>query len=122
MGAAAEEGGKEDEHKLPNGDVKKNKKKKHEENGTQSKKEEVSGCCQGVNGFSCCKDGSLDQNGVIEKNLKETVAHEKKEQGKLSSWMGSWEKSDVLTAVAVAYSFYRSGVQMFRCRREKYSL
>ncbi|KAL4653347.1 hypothetical protein ACB092_01G296500 [Castanea dentata] len=115
MGAAAEEGGKEDEHKLPNGDVKKNKKKKHEESGTQSKKEEVSGCCQGVNGFSCCKDGSLDQNGVIEKNLKEAVAHEK-EQGKLSSWMGSWEQSDVLTAVAVvgavatvavAYSFYR---------------
>jgi hypothetical protein len=116
MGAPAEEGGKADEHKLPNGDVKKNKKKKHEENNTQSTKEDVAGCCQGVNGFSCCKDGSLDQNTVSEKNLKETIAHEKKELGKLSNWIESWEQSDVLTAVAVvgavatvavAYSFYR---------------
>lgn len=116
MGAPAEEGGKADEHKLPNGDVKKTKKKKHEENNTQSSKEDVAGCCQGVNGFSCCKDGSLDQNSVSEKNLKETIAHEKKELGKLSSWIESWEQSDVLTAVAVvgavatvavAYSFYR---------------
>ncbi|KAB1209114.1 Altered inheritance of mitochondria protein 32 [Morella rubra] len=118
MGAAAEEGGKVNDQKLPNGDVKKIKKKKREESNTESNKDNVAGCCQGVNGFTCCKDGRLEQNSVSEeKNLKETVAaHEKKGLGKLSCWMGSWEQSEVLTAVAVigavatvavAYSVYR---------------
>lgn len=115
MGAATEEGGTADEQKLPNGDVKKSKKKKkHEENSTESNKDNVAGCCQVGNGFTCCKEQSSVGE---EKKLKETIAvNEKKGLGKLSCWIGSWEQSDVLTAaavvgavatVAVAYSFYR---------------
>jgi len=117
MGAATEEGGKADEQKLPNGDVKKSKKK-HKENNTESTKDNVTGCCQVGNGFTCCKDTSLEQSSVSEeKKLKETIGvNEKNGVGKVSSWIGSWEQSDVLTAaavvgavatVAVAYSFYR---------------
>lgn len=120
MGATAEEGGKADKQKLPNGDVKKSKKKP-EESSTKSNKDDGAGCCQGGSGLSCCRDGSLEQNGMgEEKNLKETASeHEKKGLGKLSLCMGSLEQSEVLTAVAVvsavaavavAYSFYkRSG-------------
>ncbi|KAE8021479.1 hypothetical protein FH972_007364 [Carpinus fangiana] len=119
MGAATEEDGKADEHKLPNGDAKKSKKKKkHEENSTESNKDNVAACCQVGSGFTCCRDGSLEQSSVGEENkLKETIAvNEKKCLGEVSSWFGSWEQSDVLTAaavvgavatVAVAYSFYR---------------
>ncbi|KAF5457291.1 hypothetical protein F2P56_021404 [Juglans regia] len=117
LGATAEEGGKADKQKLPNGDVNKIKKKP-EESSTKSNKDDGAGCCQGANGFSCCRDGSLEQNGVgEEKKLKETVSgHEQKGLGKLSFWIGSLEQSEVLTAVAVvsavaavavAYSFYR---------------
>ncbi|KAF5479673.1 hypothetical protein F2P56_000474 [Juglans regia] len=112
MGAADKEGGKADKQNLPNGDVKKSKKKP-EEISTQSDKDNVAGCCQGANGFNCCRDGSLEQNSGSEENK---AGHEKKGLGKLSCWIGSWEQSDVLTAVAVvgavatvavAYSFYR---------------
>jgi hypothetical protein len=73
MGAATEEGGKADEQKLPNGDVEKSKKK-HKENNTESTKDNVTGCCQFGNGFTCCKDTSLVQSSVSEeKKLKETI-------------------------------------------------
>lgn len=106
MGACAGEGQKADEQKLPNGTDHK-KRAKHEESIVEEKKEAVSGCCQGVNGFSCCRDGSLDQSSASE---------EKKQKGNFPGWVGKWEQSEVLTAaaivgavatVAVAYSFYR---------------
>ena len=50
-----------DEQKLPIGDVKKNKKK-HRENITQNSKENVSGCCQGVNNDFFVAE--MDQNRV----------------------------------------------------------
>ncbi|XP_030450470.2 uncharacterized protein LOC115672703 [Syzygium oleosum] len=106
MGASAGEGQKADDQKLPNGKDHK-KSRKHEESIVQEKKEVASGCCQGVNGFSCCKDESVDQSSASE---------EKEQKGKFSCWVGKWEQSEVLTAaaivgavatVAVAYSFYR---------------
>lgn len=106
MGGTAGEGRKADEQKLPNGTDHKISGK-HEESIVPEKKEAVSGCCQGVNGFSCCRDGSLDES---------TASEEKMEKGKFSFWLGKWEQSEVLTAaaivgavatVAVAYSFYR---------------
>ena len=68
----------------------------------------MGGCCQGVNGFSCCMDGSVDEKGTQNKAPR-----------KLSSWIGSLEQRDVLTAaavvgavatVAIAYSVYRRSV------------
>lgn len=96
------------EQKLPNGkDVK--------ESNIGVTKDNVAGCCQGVNGFSCCRVGSSEAGE--EKKLKENIeVHRKKELGKLSSWIGSLEQSDILAAlavvgavatVAVAYSLYR---------------
>uniref|UniRef100_A0A5B7AV92 Sucrase/ferredoxin-like family protein n=2 Tax=Davidia involucrata TaxID=16924 RepID=A0A5B7AV92_DAVIN len=104
MGVYTEKAEKEDKKKLPNGkDVKKSKKPPQE--SSIQEKENVTSCCQGANGFSCCRDGSLED---------ETAG--KKGQGRLSAWVGKWEQSDVLAAVAVvgavatvavAYSFYR---------------
>ena len=53
-----------DEQKLPNGDVKKNKKK-HRENFTENSKENLSGCCQGVNNEFFVAE--MDQNRVRKK-------------------------------------------------------
>ncbi|KAK3413143.1 hypothetical protein EUGRSUZ_I01738 [Eucalyptus grandis] len=106
MGASAGEGQKADEQKLPNGTDHK-ESRKHEESIVEEKKEPASGCCQGVNGFSCCRDGNLDQSSTSE---------EEKQEKKFSFLVGKWEQSEVLTAaaivgavatVAVAYSFYR---------------
>ncbi|KAJ4729300.1 altered inheritance of mitochondria protein 32-like [Melia azedarach] len=106
MGASAE-GEKVDAQKLPNGQEA-NMSKKQEDSNTQVTKENLGGCCQGANGFSCCRDGSSDV--TEQKKLKEAKG------GKLSSWIKSLEQRDVLTAaavvgavatVAVAYSIYR---------------
>ncbi|KAL5787311.1 hypothetical protein ACOSP7_004260 [Xanthoceras sorbifolium] len=48
-----------DAHKLPNGKEEK-KSKKHEGSNAQVNKETDTGCCQGANGISCCRDGSSD--------------------------------------------------------------
>ncbi|OAY25652.1 hypothetical protein MANES_17G111900v8 [Manihot esculenta] len=114
MGAPTEEGEKVAKQKLPNGqDVK--ERKKHEESKNEVQKENIGGCCQGANGFSCCRDGSLEvsEESKLEENIK---VHGKKGLGKLSSWIASLEQSDVLTTVgvigavatvAVAYSLYK---------------
>ncbi|XP_031286547.1 altered inheritance of mitochondria protein 32 [Pistacia vera] len=103
LGASKEEGQKVEKQKLPNGKEAK-KSKKHEDSNTQVK-QNVGGCCQGANGFSCCMDGSVDEKGT-----------QTKAPSKLSSWMGSLEQRDVFTAaavvgavatVAIAYSVYR---------------
>ncbi|KAA8530192.1 hypothetical protein F0562_004900 [Nyssa sinensis] len=108
MGVYVEAAKKEEEHKLPNGKDLKKSKKNAQENSSHEKKENVTSCCQGVNGISCCRDGSLEE--------ETSKVHGKKELGRLSCWMGKWEQSDVLAAVAVvgavatvavAYSFYR---------------
>lgn len=103
MGASKEEGQKVEEQKLPNSKDGK-KSKKHEDSNSQVK-EIVGGCCQGVNGSSCCREGGVDEKGA------QTMA-----PSKFSSWIESLEQRDVLTAaavvgavatVAIAYSAYR---------------
>ncbi|PSR87556.1 Altered inheritance of mitochondria protein [Actinidia chinensis var. chinensis] len=108
MGASVEHAERADEHKIPNGkDLKKSEKSKGDRG--QDKKESVATCCQGANGFSCCKDGSSEVKEITE-------VQESKGAGKFSCWIGKWEQSEVLAAVAVvgavatvavAYSFYR---------------
>ncbi|MFQ6630831.1 hypothetical protein Gotur_009472 [Gossypium turneri] len=114
MGASTEGGDKTDEQKLPNGtEVKKNEK--HEETTTQKTKENVDGCCQGANGFTCCMTASLEANEK-EKSEEPREVCGKTGMCKLTSWVESWEQHHVLTAaavvgvvatIAVAYSYYR---------------
>ncbi|XWS32726.1 hypothetical protein CRYUN_Cryun22dG0014700 [Craigia yunnanensis] len=114
MGASTEGGNKTDEQKHPNGkEVKKNEK--HEESTAQKTNENVGGCCQGANGFTCCMTASSEVSES--KKSEETIeVRGKTGHGKLRSWVDSWVQCDVLTAtavvgavatVAVAYSYYR---------------
>ncbi|CAJ1946619.1 unnamed protein product [Sphenostylis stenocarpa] len=94
-----------DDHKLANGD----------DNGKAnlSNNENVAGCCQGVNGVSCCRSASFGQNKDIDNKSAEAY----KKQGSNINWC--WpllQKRDILTAsgilgalaaVAVAYRFCR---------------
>ncbi|KAK8485568.1 hypothetical protein V6N11_057153 [Hibiscus sabdariffa] len=111
MGASTEGGDKTGEQKLPNGtEVKKNEKP--EESTVEKTRENVGGCCQGANGFSCCMTASSEVSET--KKIDETEVRGKK--GLYGSWVKSWEQRDVLTAaavvgavatVALAYSYYR---------------
>ncbi|XAR51912.1 hypothetical protein NMG60_11006708 [Bertholletia excelsa] len=108
MGASVEHSEKKDKQKIPNGKELANIEKPKKDNA-QEKKEDMTSCCQGTSGFSCCRNGSLE--------VKETAEEQgMKGLSKLSSWMDNWEQSDVLAAVAVvgavatiavAYSIYR---------------
>lgn len=104
LGASTKEDETVEEQKLPNGDDVK-KQEKLEEINIQENKDDSGGCCQGANGFSCCRAESPE-------------ASEQKKKGlcRLSSWIGLLEQSDILAAaavvgavatVAVAYSLYR---------------
>ncbi|XWS44122.1 hypothetical protein CRYUN_Cryun15aG0017600 [Craigia yunnanensis] len=114
MGASTEGSDKTDEQKLPNGKEVK-KYEKHEESTAQKTKENVGGCCQGADGFTCCMTASSEVSES--KKSEETVeVRGKAGLGKLTSWIESWEQCDVLTAaavvggvatIAVAYSYYR---------------
>ncbi|CAL5186275.1 unnamed protein product [Lathyrus oleraceus] len=101
------------DQKLANGDdTHKSKKNVELESNNLSNNENVAGCCQGVNGVSCCRSASFEQNKVVD----ETVEANKK-QGCQVCW--SWrvlQQRDILTAtgilgalavVAVGYRFYR---------------
>ncbi|XVF14039.1 hypothetical protein REPUB_Repub09cG0022200 [Reevesia pubescens] len=114
LGGSTEGGDKTAEQKLPNGtEVKKNEKR--EESTAQKTIENVGGCCQGANGFTCCMTASSEVSES--KKSEETIeVRGKTGPGRLSSWVESWEQRDVLTAaavvgavatVAVAYSYYR---------------
>ncbi|KVI02447.1 hypothetical protein Ccrd_019247 [Cynara cardunculus var. scolymus] len=76
----------------------------------EKEKENVGGCCQGANGFSCCRD---DEKTEI---VTETEKEVKKPAGKLDFLTKKWEQHEVFTTaalvvaivtVAVAYSFYK---------------
>uniref|UniRef100_A0A6N2MJ26 Uncharacterized protein n=1 Tax=Salix viminalis TaxID=40686 RepID=A0A6N2MJ26_SALVM len=100
LGLSTENGEKVGKQKLPNGKHK-TKSKKHEETAAEAGKDNVASCCQGANGFSCCRDGSSEI--IKEEKLGEKIeGHGKKGLDKLSRWIGSVEQSDVLAAVAVA--------------------
>ncbi|XP_022895104.1 altered inheritance of mitochondria protein 32-like isoform X2 [Olea europaea var. sylvestris] len=102
MGAPVEETGKVEEPKLANGTNLNSNEKQPLESGTEGK-ESVGSCCQGANGFSCCRDENFEKPA-------------KKGSGRLSCWIGKWEQREILTAVtvvgavstvAVAYGLYR---------------
>ena len=91
------------------------KNEKHEESTAQKTNENVGGCCQGANGFTCCMTASSEV-GESKKSEETIEVRGKTGQSKLRSWVESWEQRDVLTAaavvgavatVAVAYSYYR---------------
>ncbi|XP_059638532.1 uncharacterized protein LOC132280795 [Cornus florida] len=108
MGVYVEKAEKDEAKKLPNGKERKQKIKEPQETNGLDKKENLASCCQGANGFSCCRDESKDEVTIEMQG--------KKGLGGLSTWMGKWEQSEVLTAaalvgavatVAVVYSLYR---------------
>lgn len=117
MGSNPEEVLKVGEQKLPNGEDIKKSKVEIQENGDQSKVETFTGCCQGSNGFSCCRDETSGKSSRIEEKSKETSEDQvPKKASKFSCWTGKWEQSEILAAVAVigavatvavAYSIYR---------------
>lgn len=91
------------------------KSEKHEESTAQKTEGNAGGCCQGVNGFSCCMNASSE---VSETKKSEETIEPRGKTGtcRLTSWVESWEQRDVLTAaavvgavatIAVAYSYYR---------------
>ncbi|GAA0160067.1 hypothetical protein LIER_16705 [Lithospermum erythrorhizon] len=104
MGAGAKEPEKFEEQKQINGTASKDVKENSQEVGAGVQKESVGSCCQGVNGFQCCRDGGFEE--------------EKPEKGLrgMFGWTGKWEQREVLAAVsvvgavavvAVAYGFYK---------------
>ncbi|KAJ9564209.1 hypothetical protein OSB04_000175, partial [Centaurea solstitialis] len=77
----------------------------------EKEKENDGGCCQGANGFSCCRDEKPETE-----TKTETEKEVNKPAGKLDFLTRKWEQSEVFTAaalvgavvtVAVAYSYYR---------------
>lgn len=82
------------EKSLPNGNDSK-------VNGKDDEKENTGGCCQGANGFSCCRDESSGP---------------KKSTFNVNFFTKKWEQHEMFTAaavvgavatVAVAYSLYK---------------
>ncbi|XP_021728586.1 uncharacterized protein LOC110695668 [Chenopodium quinoa] len=80
-------------------------------------KESTTGCCQGTNAVSCCRDGSVANGEVAEVSPKKASDEPcKKGTVCLPAWAGKWEQSDLLmvgavvgavATVAVAYSIFR---------------
>lgn len=74
-------------------------------------------CCQGANGFSCCRNESMVENkGIAANGNLDSRNATKNDAHTLMSWLKTWEQSDVLAALAVvgavasvtvAYSIYR---------------
>ncbi|KAF6137083.1 hypothetical protein GIB67_030847 [Kingdonia uniflora] len=126
MGSSNEEKKKEDEPKpQENGVMEYSKetvldqsKKELNVNGTNGAVEGGS-CCQGANGFSCCRDEKVELNstGKAETKPEESIGVCKKGLQRISSlFTEKWEQSDVLASVAVigavasvavAYNIYR---------------
>lgn len=74
-------------------------------------------CCQGANGFSCCRDESVVENkGIAANGTFDSRNASTKDAHTQTSWFKKWEQSDIVTALAVigavasvtvAYSIYR---------------
>ncbi|XXG47401.1 hypothetical protein AAC387_Pa02g2063 [Persea americana] len=74
-------------------------------------------CCQGANGFSCCRDENVVENkGIAANGTFDSRNASTKDAHTLTSWFKKWEQSDIVTALAVigavasvtvAYSIYR---------------
>ncbi|XP_061357526.1 altered inheritance of mitochondria protein 32-like [Gastrolobium bilobum] len=101
-----------DDKKLANGNDTGKAKKNDVESNNLSNNENVVGCCQGVNGVSCCRSTSFEQN----KEIGETTEAHKKQGSKISWNWPVLQEREILTtagilgalaAVAVGYGFYR---------------
>lgn len=110
MGPAEVKGA--DDQKATNGEDTSNAKNNHIESDNLSSKENVGGCCQGINGVSCCRSASVEQTNSVE----ETPEAQKKKGNKICSYWPELQQRDILTAVgvvgavavvAVAYKHYR---------------
>lgn len=99
------------EQTLPNGNNLEVSEKDNQTNSTKEDKENENGrgCCQGANGFSCCRDEKPETETETEKEVKKST-------GKLDFLTKKWEQYEVFTTaaligavvtVAVAYRFYR---------------
>lgn len=101
----------------PNGTDLENNSEEFHESVSEGKMENGGSCCQGANGFTCCKDDKV----VFDENVTENKPRggsTKCANGveKISAWMGRLEQPDILVGVAVigavasiavAYSIYR---------------
>ncbi|KAL6521788.1 hypothetical protein OROGR_018357 [Orobanche gracilis] len=104
MGAKVKEAKPVEEPKHANETNANINEKEPQEITIQEYSESVGSCCQGANGFSCCRD-----ENVVKKPIKNEVKG-------FPSWMEKFEQRHVLTslamvsaasAIAVAYGFYR---------------
>ncbi|KAI3813130.1 hypothetical protein L1987_17846 [Smallanthus sonchifolius] len=94
------------EQSLPNGNDLKIIEQDHQTSSTIEERENKGGCCQGANGFSCCRD---------ETPKTETETEVNKAISKFNILTRKWENHEVFTAaavvgvvtIAVAYSFYK---------------
>lgn len=111
MGTSVAEDKGADDQKVANGEDTSKGKTNHVESDNLSNKENMGGCCQGVNGVSCCRSASVEQNNEIE----ETPEAQKKGSKICSNWP-QLQQRDILTAVgvlgavavvAVVYKLYR---------------
>ncbi|KAK7395793.1 hypothetical protein VNO78_16363 [Psophocarpus tetragonolobus] len=109
--AVAEEKGADDQKVANREDISEGKSN-HVESDNLSSKENLGGCCQGVNGVSCCRSASVEQNNEIE----ETPEAIKKKGSKVCCNWPVLQQRDILTAVGmigavavvvVAYKLYR---------------
>ncbi|CAK8533762.1 unnamed protein product [Lathyrus sativus] len=95
------------DQKLANGDdTHKIKKNVELESNNLSNNENVAGCCQGVNGVSCCRSASFEQNKVVD----ETVEENKKQGWSVLQQRNILTATSILgalAAVAIGYRFYR---------------
>ncbi|XP_075505389.1 altered inheritance of mitochondria protein 32-like [Primulina tabacum] len=92
------------ELKLANGTAVPNNVIQPQENAIEENVQRSASCCQGANGFSCCRDENTEQK------------QDKNKMGGLSCWTSKLEQRHVLTTVAIAgavvtvalaYAFYK---------------
>ncbi|RYR57787.1 hypothetical protein Ahy_A05g023491 isoform B [Arachis hypogaea] len=87
-------------------------KQNNVESNNLSSNVNVGGCCQGVNGVSCCQTANFEQNKGIEET---TGAHKKQGSETCLKWPALQQHNIItaagvlgaLAAIAVAYRFYR---------------
>ncbi|KAL5997408.1 hypothetical protein ACLOJK_008338, partial [Asimina triloba] len=104
------------------------KVEKEADGSSQGIEKDGMSCCQGANGFSCCRDEKVgsDTKVVTGNNCEQGRGADTKSTSKDNSWVATswfktWDQADTLAAlavvgaaasVAVAYSIYRRRVAL----------
>nr|XP_025700665.1 uncharacterized protein LOC112801929 isoform X2 [Arachis hypogaea] len=100
-------------------------KQNNVESNNLSSNVNVGGCCQGVNGVSCCQTANFEQNKGIEET---TGAHKKQGSETCLKWPALQQHNIItaagvlgaLAAIAVAYRFYRRcSTLITKCSKKK---